>query len=152
VRQILGVTFRWAAAWTLLGLLLGVLLMIAQVEPFAESGAKPLGLSFYAFWIPLSGGAAGVFGFALGLLFSLLMALAAKWRNSSEIRPDAFDRYGARLLCGFVAGALLGLVFLRESYASIFIFAGLGFCSAGVSSIFIWRKLRTNQQKSLQGA
>jgi len=150
VRQILRVTFRWAAVWTLLGLLLGVLLMIAQVEPMAESGAKPLGLSFYAFWIPVCGGAAGVFGFSLGLVFSLLMAFTAKWRTPIETRQGVLRRYGPRLVCGAMAGGLVALPLFHDAMA--FLFAALGACSAAVSGVMYWSATHAGREKSLQGA
>ena len=147
--QILRVTLRWSIAWTILGTIAGVLMMLGRVPPIAESGAKPSELSFYAFWIPILGVAAGAFGFALGLVFSTLMALSAKWRTSVEARPDIFGRYGPRVLCGAAAGGLVALPLFHD--ANALFFAGLGFLSATVSSAMHWRALRSMPQKSQQG-
>jgi len=81
------------------------------------------------------GVAAGIFGFALGVLFSMLMALLKNWRSRAEARADVAGKYGPRILCGTLAGALIGLIFIGEDYQEIFVFAGLGLCSGVVSSI-----------------
>jgi len=144
LRQVLRVTFRWAAAWTLLGVIAGVLFMFGKVVPMAESGGKPSDLSFYSFWIPMLGGAAGVFGFALGLVFSCLMALTEKWRASIEARPDVLGRYGPRVLCGAAAGGLVALPLVHD--ASALLFAGFGACSAAVSGAMHWRAVHSGKQ------
>ncbi len=144
--QILRVTVRWSAAWTALGAIGGILMMVAKVPPMAESGAKPDNLWFYSFWIPIFALAAAVFGFALGLLFSGLMALTTTWRSSLEARPDLLSRFGPRILCGTAAGALLGLLLIRVDYREIPLFAGLGLCSATVSSFLHTRAFKTRQQ------
>jgi len=150
VRQILRVVLRWTAGWTLVGVLGGVAMMFAKVPPIAESGAKPADLWFYAFWIPILGAAAGVFGFALGLLFSILMALLKNWRSRVESRTDIAGKYGPRLLCGTLAGALIGLVFIGEDYQEVFFFAGLGFCTSVVSCIAQSRVVKNVDKNSPQ--
>jgi hypothetical protein len=150
VGQILRLILRWTAGWTLVGVIGGVVMMIAKVPPIAESGAKPADLSFYAFWIPILGVAAGVFGCGLGLLFSILMALLKKWRSRVESRSDIAGKYGPRLLCGTLAGALVGLIFIGQDYQEIFFFAGLGFCSSVVSCIAQSRAVKNMDKNSPQ--
>src|SRR5882724_9855906 len=125
-------------------------MMFAKVPPIAESGAKPTDLLFYGFWIPILGAAAGVFGFGLGLLFSILMALLKNWRSRVESRTDIAGKYGPRILCGTLAGTLLGLLFIGVDYEEIFFFAGLGLCSAVVSSIAQSRAVRNVEKNSPQ--
>ena len=139
--QILRVTLRWSFAWTILGTIVGIRMMLGKVPPMAESGAKPDNLWFYAFWIPIFAVAAGVFGLALGLVFSVLMALSAGWRASAEVKPGLLSKFGPRILCGTVAGLLLGLLLIRVDYREILVFAGLGFSSAMVSSFVHARSL-----------
>src|SRR5215475_1993630 len=140
--QILRVTARWSVAWTILGTIAGILMMLARVPPIAESGAKPSELWFYAFWIPIFAVAAGVFGFAMGLLFSVLMALTARWRTPLEAKPSLLGRYGPRILCGTSAGTLLGLLLIGVDYREIFLFAGFGLCSAVVSCFLSMRAVK----------
>jgi hypothetical protein len=140
--QILRVTLRWSIAWTILGTIAGILMMLAKVPPIAESGAKPTELWFYAFWIPIFAAAAGVVGFAMGLLFSLLMALTASWRTPLEARTGVLGKYGPRILCGTGAGTLLGLLLLGVDHYAIFLFAGFGLCSAVVSCFLSRRTLK----------
>jgi len=132
--RILGVTLRWSFAWTIVGAIAGILMMLGKVPPIAESGAKPDNLWFYAFWIPIFAVAAGVFGFALGLVFSVLMAMTVSWRASPEAKPNLISKFGPRILCGTAAGTLLGLLLIGVDYREVFVFAGLGLCSAVVSS------------------
>src|SRR5437879_10808588 len=108
--EVLRVILRWTAAWTLLGVIGGVAMMFGKVPPIAESGAKPSDPWFYAFWIPVLGVAAGVFGFALGVLFSVLMALLKNWRSRAEARDDVVGQYGPRILCGTLAGGMRVLI------------------------------------------
>ncbi len=144
--QVLRVTLRWSLAWTILGAIAGILMMLGKVPPIAESGRKPDDLWFYAFWIPIFAVAAGVLGFALGLLFSVLMALTSNWRTSLEAKPDLLSRFGPRILCGTAAGTLLGLLLIGVDYHEVFLFAGLGLCSAVVSSFLHKRALKARQQ------
>src|SRR5512138_1243488 len=39
--EVFQVALRWTAAWAVVGLVLGILLMLGKAPPFAESGAKP---------------------------------------------------------------------------------------------------------------
>jgi len=132
LRNIAVVTLRWTSAWAILGLVVGIALMLGRAEPIAESGAKPLGLGPYAFWIPLGFGVASVFGLLLGLIFASLMAVVDLWWPSAKPRPAWFASYGQRLLCGTVAGGLIGGPLTRDRNAVFF--AGLGLVSAAVSS------------------
>jgi MFS family permease len=134
------------------GVIGGVAMMFAKVPPIAESGAKPTDLWFYAFWIPILGAAAGVFGFGLGLLYSILMALLKNWRSRVESRTGIAGKHGPRILCGTLAGALLGLFFIGVDYQEIFLFAGLGFCSAVVSSFVQSRSFRVGESNSSKNA
>lgn len=143
--QILWVTLRWSVSWAILGAIGGIALMFTKTPPIAESGAKPDDFLFYAFWIPLVGVAAGVFGFALGLLFSILMALTASWRAQREVRANFVSNYVPRVLCGIVAGALLGLPFLKAGYIQVFVFGGFGACSALVSGFLQTRSHRRSE-------
>src|SRR5262245_523813 len=148
--QVLGVTLRWSIAWTMLGTIAGILMMLARVPPIAESGAKPDDLWFYAFWIPIIAVATGVLGLAMGLVFSVLMALSSSWRSPFEAKPNVLSRYGPRILCGTAAGTLLGLLLIGVDYHEILLFAALGLCSAVVSSFMHARAVKGRQQKSLQ--
>ena len=129
LRKILGVTFRWAGAWAILGLLAGVLLMFGKVELIAEPGAKSSHISDYAFWIPLVFGTASVFGLALGFVFAGLMALASHSLAATEIRRSCVALHSIRLICGALAGGLLGWPITRDENALVFAAFGLG-CAA----------------------
>jgi hypothetical protein len=144
------VIFRWTAGWTLVGVIGGVVMMLGKVPPIAESGAKPADPWFYAFWIPVLGVVAGVFGFALGLLFSILMALLKNWRARVEARSDVVGKYGPRILCGTLAGALVGLAFIGTDRGEIFFFGGLGFASGVVSGIVQSRAVKNVERNSPQ--
>ena len=126
-------------AWALVGLVAGILLMLGKALPIAESGVKPDNLSFYAIWIPVMGGGASAFGFILGLVFASCMALTERWRASVEARPSVVARYGPRMLCGAIAGGIIGLPLTHDANALIFV--GLGLCSAAVSSVMNRRAL-----------
>ena len=138
LRHILEVTFRWAAAWSIFGLIAGMAMMFGKVELIAESGAKPKYV--FTFWIPLLFGIATVFGVTLGFLFASFLALANHWLAATEMRPSSAVLHGMRLLCGMVAGGLIGWLVTRNRYA--WIFAGLGVLSAVVSCVANQRKER----------
>lgn len=135
-RSILGVTFRWTAAWTVVGLLTGVWFMFDKVSPIAEPGA-PSNIGFYSFWIPMLGGVGCAFGIALGLLYACLMALLKRWMPDQS--TNFMARNVPRLMCGATAGGVLGLSVTRD--ANALWFAGLGLCSAVVAGTI---KRRTN--------
>jgi hypothetical protein len=143
LRQILGVTFRWAAAWSLLGLIAGILMMFGKVELIAESGVKPFHLSAYAFWIPLTFGAASVFGLALGFIFASLMTLTHQGLAATDIHPSSVALHSIRLLCGTIAGLLIGWPVTRNKDAAV-VFACLGLASALVSC-FTNRRTKSEQ-------
>ena len=138
LRQILGVTFRWAAAWSILGLIAGMAMMFGKVELIAESGAKPAYV--FTFWIPLLFGIATVFGVALGFLFASFLAFVNHWLAAKDMHPSSAVLHGMRLLCGTVAGGLIGWFVTRNRYA--WIFAGFGMLSAVVSCLANQRKGR----------
>src|SRR5690349_6110287 len=125
MREVLRTILRWTAGWTIVGLIGGMVLMFSKVPPIAESGAKPADTWFYAFWIPLLGVATGVVGFAMGLLFSILMVLLKNWNKTVETRRDVAGKYGPRILCGTVAGALAGLAFIGVDRDAPFVLATL---------------------------
>jgi hypothetical protein len=122
------VALRWAAAWGVVGLVLGTLLMLGKAPPFAESGVHSDNILSYSFWVPTLGvGAAGA-GLAIGLVFAGLMALTSEWRDSLE-GTDLMITLGPDVLCGLVAGLIPG--FLVGGWAGALFFAVLGAVSAG---------------------
>jgi hypothetical protein len=139
-RNIFRMSFAWAGVWALLGLLVGITLMLSKYPLIAEPGPRPHDLSDYAFWVPLTSVGLGLFGFALGFLFSSLMALTERWRAPIEARPGLLAKYGPRLLCGAVAGGLICLSITRDGSA-LFILVACGFFSAAVSSFRNRRRL-----------
>ena len=144
------VVLRWTAGWTLAGLIGGFAMMFAKVPPIAESGAKPADLWFYAFWIPVLGVAAGIVGFAMGFLFSILMVPLKNWNDAAEARRDVTGKYGPRILCGTVAGAVAGVFFIGVDHDAPFVFAGLGCCSGAVSGFMRSRALKIKEKSSAQ--
>lgn len=148
--EVLRTILRWTAGWTLVGLIGGVAMMFAKVPPIAESGAKPIEMWFYAFWIPVLGVAAGVIGFVAGLLFSILMVLLKNWNKTVEARRDIAGKYGPRILCGTVAGALAGLAFIGVDRDAPFVLAALGCCSGAVSSFMHSRVLQSKEKDFAQ--
>lgn len=147
LRNIALVTFHWTGAWAILGLLVGVALTLGRFEPIAESGARPLGLGPYTFWIPLGFGVASVFGLLLGFMFACLMAVVDLWWSPARAKPRWFGAYGQRLVCGTVAGGLIGWPLMRDGNALIFV--GLGLASAAVS-IFIPRPKPESPQSAVE--
>ena len=126
-------SLSWAGVWALLGLVVGIWLMLEKAPPIADSGGKPDNLSFYAFWVPLMSIGLCLFGFVLGFLFSLLMALTERWRAPIEARPGFLAQHAPRLLCGAVAGGLIALPLTRDA-SPLLVFVACGFFSALVWS------------------
>jgi hypothetical protein len=125
--RVFGVAFRWAGAWAVAGLVLGVLLMLGKALPFAESGSRPDSVSGYFFWIPAVGAGAAAAGLGIGLLFAFLMALTTDWRDSLE-GDGLVERLGPDVLCGTIAGLIPGLMI--GGIGGALFFAILGGCSA----------------------
>jgi hypothetical protein len=146
LRNIAVVTLRWAGAWAILGLVVGVALTLGRFEPIAESGARPLGLGPYTFWIPLGLGVASVFGLLLGFMFACLMAVVDLWWSPTKAKPGWFAAYGQRLLCGAVAGGLIGWPLMRDGNALIFV--GLGLGSSALSSYLNRPKKQSQKSES----
>lgn len=128
------VTLRWAVVWGAAGLLLGFAGMFGKAPPFAESGGKPDNVFFYAFWVPIGAVLGTVFGLVLGALFAFLMAMAGKWRQTT--RPADGGTTGSRLVCGAIAGGILGLLITRS--AGALIIAAFGVATAIASAKFAW--------------
>ena len=144
--EVLRIISRWTAAWTLVGVIGGVAMMFGKVPLIAEPGAETEGLWSFAFWIPVFGVAAGIVGFVMSLLFSILMVLFKKWSETVEARRDVVGKYGPRILCGTVAGTLAGLFFIGIDRDAPFVFAGMGCCSGAVSSFLQSRALKSKEK------
>jgi hypothetical protein len=117
-------TARWAAAWAVVGLFLGCLMMLGRVPPIAEPGA-PSGFGFYAFWIPVCLGATSLFGLLMGLIYSCLMTAMDLWFPSSELKPGFVASYGQRMLCGAIAGGAIGFPLMRSAEGVYALMAGM---------------------------
>jgi len=87
VKQALRIAWRWIWSWAAVGLTIGVLLMFVRVEFMAESGSHPDDLGSYAFWIPVLGVLAIVFGIASGLPFGFAV-VNAKLYPARSAMPD----------------------------------------------------------------
>jgi hypothetical protein len=148
--EVLRTIIRWTAAWTLVGLIGGVVMMFGKVPPIAEPGSQAESLWFFAFWIPVLGVATGVVGFVMGLLFSILMIFLKNWNKTVEARRDVAGKYGPRILCGTVAGALAGLAFIGADRDAPFVLAALGCCSGAVSGWVQSRALQSKEKKFAQ--
>jgi len=144
--EVLRTISRWTAAWTLVGLIGGVAMMFAKVPLIAEPGAQAEDLWSFAFWIPMFGVAAGIVGFVMGLLFSILMVVFKNWNKAVEARRDVVGKYGPRVLCGAVAGTLAGVFFIGIDRDAPLVFAGLGCCSGVVSSFMQSRALKSKEK------
>jgi len=144
--EVLRIISRWTAAWTLVGVIGGVVMMFGKVPLIAEPGAETEGLWSFAFWIPMFGVAARIVGFVMGLLFSILMVLFKNWSKTVEARRDVVGKYGPRILCGTVAGTLAGLFFIGIDRDAPFVFAGMGCCSGAVSSFLQSRVLKSKEK------
>jgi uncharacterized membrane protein len=130
LRTIASTTFRWGCVWAVIGLLVGVAMMLGRVPPIAEPGA-PSGFGFYSFWIPVCLGAASVFGVLLGLIYACLMAAIDLWWPRGETKPGAMAKYGQRLLCGAIAGGLIGWPLMND-WNGMWV-VGIGMASALVA-------------------
>jgi len=144
--EVLRMISRWTAGWTLVGIVGGVVMMFAKIPLIAEPGAEAEGVWSFAFWIPMFGVAAGVVGFAMGVLFSILMVLFKNWNKAVEARRDVVGKYGPRVLCGAVAGTLAGLFFIGIDREAPLVIAGLGCCSGVVSSFMQSRALKSKEK------
>jgi hypothetical protein len=138
LRDILRVAFRWATAWAAGGAVLGVLLMLRKVVPFAESGAKPDSILGYWPWIPAMAAGGAAAGLGIGFLFACLMVWSADLRESYEA-PGLVGRLGPFVLCGAAAGLIPGL--LAGGITGALFFALLGACSAAALN---WRVARAS--------
>ena len=111
------------------GLLGGLALMLTRPALLADSGAQPSNASFYTFWVPVGAIAGAVFGFALGLIYAVLMVATRPLR--ARIGHASWSvRNLPRLTCGFVAGAITGAWAGAESSA---MFGIVGLVSASLS-------------------
>jgi hypothetical protein len=129
------VALYWAAAWGVVGLILGTLLMIGKAPPFAESGSHSDNMLAYAFWIPTLGGGAAGAGLGIGLVYACLMQLTTDWRDSLE-GEGAMVWLAPELLCGALAGLVPGL--LVGGLTGALFFASLAAVSAGIMK---WRSM-----------
>jgi hypothetical protein len=136
--QVFQVALRWTAAWAVVGLVLGILLMLGKAPPFAESGTKPDSIFGYIFWVPALGGGAAAAGLGIGLLFAGLMTLITEWRESLEDTPGAMAKLGPEVACGAVAGLIAGL--LVGGFTGALFFGTMGAGSAGVMKHLAIRK------------
>jgi len=144
LRSIAFTTLRWGCAWAVIGLLLGMAMMFGRVPPIAEPGA-PGNFGFYAFWIPTCLGVASVFGVLLGLIYGCLMAAMDLWwprettrditkgsgQFAAAFASGARTHYGQRLICGALAGGMIGWPMLH-GWNALWV-AGLGMASALVA-------------------
>ncbi len=130
LRTIASTTFRWGCVWAVIGLLVGVAMMLGRVPPIAEPG-MPRNFGFYAFWIPACLGVASVFGVLLGLIYACLMAAIDLWWPRGEAKPSAMAMYGQQLLCGAIAGGLIGWPLMND-WNAMWV-AGIGMASALVA-------------------
>jgi hypothetical protein len=125
---------RWAVAWAIVGLVVGVLSLARNALPFIEPSANPDG--GIAFWVPVMIGAAAAAGLGIGLIYTGLLAVSANWRDSLE-GDDWKTRLGPYVLCGAAAGLVAG--FLVGGLTGGFFFAVLGGCTAAALT---WLDLR----------
>lgn len=136
-QQIMRVALHWAMAWGITGLVVGALLMLRKMLPFAGLGAEPNDVLGSAFWIPALGAGAAAAGLGIGLVFACLMAWTADWRESYEA-PHIVGALTPYLLCGAAAGLIPGL--LVGGFTGAAFFAVLGACSAAALN---WQATRT---------
>ena len=120
------VALRWAVAWAIVGLAVGVLSLVRKTLFFAEASASPDG--GIAFWVPVMIGASAAAGLGIGSIYTGLLAVSADWRDSLE-GDDWKTRLGPYVLCGAAAGLIAG--FLVGGFTGALFFAALGACTAG---------------------
>jgi len=84
LRFVLRVTLRLTLVSTLVGVLLGVICMFNREPIIADSGAKPAELSYYAFWIPVSGLLFAGLGLAVGVVVGSVVFLVRRRRTTSS--------------------------------------------------------------------
>src|SRR5262249_33657113 len=110
---------RWALSWTCVGLLVGIVVVVATK---AGQSSPPL-------WLLVTTLVGGGSGFALGLLFACLMTASRPLRT--PFHPEAWPaRVGPGLMCGAVAGAILGMGSAPEGAVLL---GTLGATSAAIS-------------------
>ena len=109
--------------------------MLMKTPPIAESGRKPNDLFFYSFWVPMGSAAGAVFGAALGFLFSCLMEWTQARRGEGAMSNDSSRGFLPRLVCGGIAGGVLGLA-LGSSEAT-FLLLVVGVCSGAISTLLV---------------
>lgn len=126
------VALQWTAAWAVAGLIVGILLMVVKVLPFAE----PARMREDEFWLPAMALAGAAGGLGVGLLYACLMTVTEEWRNGLE--GDTLTvRLGPQVACGAIAGIAAGL--LAGGFGGAVFFAGLGACTAAALN---WRAAR----------
>ena len=147
LKQIAMTTLRWTAGWSVMGILVGIGLMVAKVEPIAESGVKPGNMSAFSFWVVLCWGAGSIFGLLVGFVFASLMALTGKLETGrhklEQETKNTPAAWGWRLACGTIAGSLvMWWIWLAThtdtrliSWEGAGLGAALGLASATVSGI-----------------
>lgn len=101
VRGALGMGVTWAILWAMGGLIIGVSSKIFPMFPWNSF--------FEIFDAPLP--ALGVPGFAGGIIFSIVLGVAARRRKFSELSVGRFAAWGAAggLLLSLIPAALVGL-------------------------------------------
>jgi hypothetical protein len=137
LQQILRVALAWARAWAVVGTLLGMLLMLGKILPFAAAGARPDSFLGHWFWVITLGLGAAAAGLGIGILHAGLMAVTEEWRESVEEAPGLVAKWGPHVLCGAAAGLIPGLLVGGLSGAIFFAFLG-----AGSAAAFNWRAAR----------
>jgi hypothetical protein len=131
------VALRWAVAWAIVGLVVGVFLLLHRIY-FAESAGLDGGI---AYSVPAMIAAAAVAGLALGLIHTGLLAASADWRDSLE-GDDWKTRLGPYVLCGAAAGLIPG--FLVGGFTGALFFAVLAGCTA---LALTWIEMRMGVQR-----
>ena len=120
LKQILHVTVRWAKAWGIGGLVIGILMMLGKTAPFAESGGHPGSVWSYSGWVPAALVFGAVAGLAIGFVYAGLLALTENWRTPYESRPSGVSRYLPKVLCGAAAGMIVTVPPLGSRGALVF--------------------------------
>ena len=116
VRGAIGMGLTWAAAWAILGLLIGVTSVLLPGLPWWDA-------FFDVFDAPLP--ALAVPGFIGGAIFSVVLGIAGRRRRFGELSLPRFTAWGA------VGGLLLGLLPAAM--------VGVGLASTEGSDTSIWQ-------------